>query len=691
MFFLFANALLAGWRLSVLARLEGHPLTLRTALKANAAGAMLSQVMINFLGQAAGRIAIMRKANIPADSTITISVIERLAATVVLTGVAVVATLYLFGKISFGQGVEADYLVEVGFGLAISTLLAGVFVYRDLLLSIARQLSFGKIGGGFLAIAGISLIVHGAMLLAYLTLALEFTEDAVPVDLVAAGLIVMFTASLPISFGGWGVRELSAAAVLPYAGLTVTQGVFVALLVGVGSLAVQLPIWLAVSGRHQKDSVPEDRKETTVQTGNVFSSWLGALVPVLMSIAIIFNLHFPTADGVLNVNLADPLAIVGGALFVAYWLERGSLPRWRVPALNMLVVLATLVLIQAAFIGLADFGFSAWAFRNRLGGWLILLAYAAAGALIVFLQGDGGRRLLLKGFVAGLASIAALDLLWLAYSVSGATFFGDSAPQRLEGFSQNPNAFAFLLVAGLSAIIALLRTEKSRAANRIWVLAATILGTALVLAGSRAGWGALALICVAALVIDRRLVKPMLKAGALGAALILFMVYAPTIDLIGSGSGSGSADAVSVFNLSKSASDYTASDAERWRSIDGGVRLWRENPYFGAGLGAFFEETKSAGAPLVIHNTLLWLLAETGLFGFVVFLAIGVTIFWVLKGRLRDPADVGSTTIFLFLLAFAAMSMVHELLFQRILWFTLGVCLASVPAGRAEANTETMK
>ena len=219
-FFLFANALLAGWRLSVLARFEGHPLTLRIALKANAAGAALSQVMINFLGQAAGRIAIMRRASIPADATITISVVERLAATVVLTGMAVVATIFLFGKISFGQGVQAKYLFEAGFGLAVSTLLAGVFVYRGPLFNIARQLKLGKFGSGFLAISGISLVVHGAMLSAYLTFASAFAEDVVLIDLVAAGLIVMFTASLPISFGGWGVRELSAAAVLPYAGLT---------------------------------------------------------------------------------------------------------------------------------------------------------------------------------------------------------------------------------------------------------------------------------------------------------------------------------------------------------------------------------------------------------------------------------------------------------------------------------------
>lgn len=698
--FLLANAVLAGWRLSVLARLEGHPLALRIALEANAAGAALSQVMINFLGQAAGRVAIMRRAGIPADVTITVSVIERLTATAVLTSAAVVAALFLFGKISFGQGAETDYLLEAGIGLTVSTLFAGIFVYRDLLLNVARQLDFGKIGAGFLAIAGISLVVHGAMLSAYLTLASAFAEDAMLIDLVTACLIVMFAASLPISFGGWGVRELSAAAVLPYAGLTVTQGVFVALLVGVGSLVVHLPIWLAVSTRGQNDSVtiqaPEDRNKTAGQTGHAYSAWLGLFVPVLASIAIFFNLHLPTVDGDLNINLADPLAIVGGALSVAYWFERGALPCWRVPALNTLTVLAMVVLVLATIIGLMDFGFSAWAFRNRLGGWLLLLAYAATGALMVLNLGDGGRRMLLKGLAVGVTAIAALGVGQLTYSLSGLAFFGEFRPQNLEGFSQNTNAFAFLLAAGVCAAIALLRAEDSRANQRIWVLVVAVLGTALVLTGSRAGWGTLALVCVAALLIDRHLIKPILKAVVTGAVLVLLVANVPNIDFTGgkigfatkTGPNKKTGPATRVFELQNNPDSNTVSDAERWKSINGGLRLWQENPIFGAGLGAYFEGSKRAGKPLVTHNTLVWLLAETGLLGFLVFFGAGLTILWASMRRLRDPTDVGATTIFLFLLAFASMSMVHELLYQRVLWFVLGVCLASVPARLAEAPSD---
>jgi len=603
-----------------------------------------------------------------------------------------VAALFLFGKISFGQGAETEYLLEAGFGLGVAALLAGGLVYRDLLLGIARQLDLGKIGAGFLAIAGITLVVHGAMLSAYLMLATAFSGNSGLADLSAACLIVMFAASLPISFGGWGVRELSAAAVLPFAGLSIGEGVFIALLIGVGSLVVQLPIWFTVAGRRPKESVAAQATEngygTSGQTGQAYVSWLGLLVPMLVSIAIVFSLHLPTAGGDLNINLADPLAIVGGALALAYWLERGELPSWRVSGLNGFTVIAMAVLVLAAAIGFAEFGFSTWAFRNRLAGWLLLLAYAATGALMVLTLGESGRGTLLKGFVVGLTAVAALDVIELAYGISGLTIFGHIKPQSLQGFSQNANAFAFLLAGGVCASIAFLRSAQSHAKRRVWMFTAGILGMALVLTGSRAGWGTLALVCIAALLIDRRMIKPIMQSAAMGAVLLLFMGFIPAVmgeiqkaDLAATGFSTN------MFELGNAPDSNMVSDAERWKSISGGFRLWRENPVFGAGLGAYFQELNRDGQPLVIHNTLVWLLAETGLLGFAVFFTAGAVILWASVRRLGDPTDVGATTIFLFVLAFASMSMVHELLFQRVLWFILGVCLASVPARLAEASS----
>src|SRR6185295_11755407 len=62
------------------------------------------------------------------------------------------------------------------------------------------------------------------------------------------------------------------------------------------------------------------------------------------------------------------------------------------------------------------------------------------------------------------------------------------------------------------------------------------------------------------------------------------------------------------------ASGYEASSIDRMASLRAGWAMFIDHPILGSGLGAFLQEYKStSGAPLVIHSTPLWLLAETGI------------------------------------------------------------------------------
>jgi hypothetical protein len=101
------------------------------------------------------------------------------------------------------------------------------------------------------------------------------------------------------------------------------------------------------------------------------------------------------------------------------------------------------------------------------------------------------------------------------------------------------------------------------------------------------------------------------------------------------------------------------------------------HPLFGAGLGAFvatFEHEH--GRFLIIHSTPVWLLAETGIIGF---LAFAVPYLIALGAGLRSSgkglSDVGGTLLVLALLAVGVMCQVHELLYQRSLWLLLGATL----------------
>jgi O-antigen ligase len=128
-----------------------------------------------------------------------------------------------------------------------------------------------------------------------------------------------------------------------------------------------------------------------------------------------------------------------------------------------------------------------------------------------------------------------------------------------------------------------------------------------------------------------------------------------------------------------------SSTTERLKSLQGGLSLFINYPIFGAGLGAYTESVlRETGAPLVIHSTPLWLLAETGLVGFFVFSMPIVRIFW--SELRRSHPDVASKLLVLIIVAFAVMSSVHEMLYQRSFWLLLGAAMASLPALAIDAS-----
>ena len=119
-----------------------------------------------------------------------------------------------------------------------------------------------------------------------------------------------------------------------------------------------------------------------------------------------------------------------------------------------------------------------------------------------------------------------------------------------------------------------------------------------------------------------------------------------------------------------------ASTEERMSSILGGLRLFVEHPIFGAGLGAFRNQMifVASSQPLLIHSTTVWLLAELGIIGFLVFAIPAIYVFaneWV-HAR-KDPP---STLIILCFVAFAAMATPADMLYQRTFWLLIGTGLA---------------
>jgi O-Antigen ligase len=172
-------------------------------------------------------------------------------------------------------------------------------------------------------------------------------------------------------------------------------------------------------------------------------------------------------------------------------------------------------------------------------------------------------------------------------------------------------------------------------------------------AGSRSGWIAATFVLLVACYLQatnaRKILLSIAFAGILSAALtavgsdLPLPVVLPTV----------------------------SSTQERLVSIIGGLNLFWDLPVFGAGLGAFRNQMILTldWLPLVIHSIAVWLLAELGIVGFLIFAVSFTHIFF-------KEWKSASAFIVLCLGGFAVMSGPGDMLYQRTFWLLIGAALA---------------
>lgn len=482
----------------------------------------------------------------------------------------------------------------------------------------------------------------------------------------------MFAASLPISLAGWGIREMSAVFALGVIGVQGPAALLAAIIIGVGSIlamaffaALSLPVLMA------RLDQPESRPvEQTID----YARALAWMIPITVAILVYFQIYLPIGSGTqLNVNLADPLAILGGSLFVLQHVQARKWPQWRLSSGNVALVALTAAMSLALLIGAFDFGWTRWAVVNRYTGWFMLLAYAGTGALIVKEGKVDGLRIMLLTFVGAGVSIAVIEISLLLLLNAGVPLALPLLPGLIEGFSQNHNFLAFQF---LMAMVAAFVAAQGRFL-RIILIAILIAG--IWYSASRSGLLTLLFVLAAGVymkaVTAREIGLALLCAGALA---LLPMILAPV----------AGASPIGIPELVVKPENTV----ERLSSIRGGLELFLKHPIFGAGLGAFRwgYNNVSDSRPLLIHSTYVWLMAELGLVGLVVFMLPALRVFYMAATD-RDP-DMAAKMIVLCLVVFGVMSLPADMVYQRTFWLLFGAALActtfmkqrSVPGARAD-------
>lgn len=351
-----------------------------------------------------------------------------------------------------------------------------------------------------------------------------------------------------------------------------------------------------------------------------------------------------------------------------------------------LLVLATAAMTWSAAIGAwQGEGLNGWALKKYLG-WFVLLGYAALGFLLAFTEPEAAPA----AFIRCLAVALALTVLAYMALASVGKVWPVTNDERLSGFAGNPNAFGLMLLGGLALVLAQGRSERSRG----WDWLAGVLCAGVLFCRSIAALCGLIALVPAFLLLFRPRAGVAMRIGV--AAALAFA--APPIlnaglnalfpERIAASERYGIAAKVDAF-ASRGEGEgrklYDSSVPSRMESGRQALGYWLERPVFGIGLGGFLQRDEERAAqdrdrpPMVIHSTPLWLLTETGLAGLAAFAALFGALALHLRRSISALDSGGGYAALLrggllVLIAWAAMSLAHELLYQRMPWFALGLC-----------------
>jgi hypothetical protein len=206
---LFLNLLVVSVRFWRAAVHLGVGLPLGVSLRSSMAGHIGGLFFIPLFGQLAGRQKVLGRSLSPTANA-SIAAYERLTLAVTSGALALMGALYLLegqtlqlfmGSIPFGQ-IFCVTLMGYGLSLAVGRgdfekKLWGLFFHQRTLWRVLEMV--------FLTVAGQGLVL-ACFVYGFHTVAPHISLD----KLIAASAVVSFAASLPISVGGWGVREVAA-------------------------------------------------------------------------------------------------------------------------------------------------------------------------------------------------------------------------------------------------------------------------------------------------------------------------------------------------------------------------------------------------------------------------------------------------------------------------------------------------
>ncbi|RCK42237.1 hypothetical protein TH24_02855 [Thalassospira xiamenensis] len=673
LFLVVGNQLLSSVRFKVSLSVFGVGIRFSESNRINIYSIISGLVFFNFLGQSLSRSYLVGN-SLGKEAAFFLTAVERVLSVSVLLIAALLFSLMCFGGISFDAAPALMVFLTVSF-VFISCGVYFFFQLSDRQILGVSQIFSKSVGGGLFWMLLITIAMHLFMLGSYLCLVVGIVGPAsLSIFAVLAALLTMLGASLPISFGGWGVREVTAGFAFDAASLSPELGVAVG--VGVGILTIIAlginicTVWGLDIFLRSKSSVKIFTAEKAVQDSRLFISTLAWVLPIIISVLIMVQLPLPIGGGRLTVNLADPVAIVCGMTFLFVFFHRKMWSKAWDAKFSAYAFMGLISVILIGFLfGYFRYGYLSWAFYNRLIGAGLLASYFISGMALYSFWGRDGVIYMTRIIVVAVATMVLFEYLSRTLmSYEDIYLLGWGSPQWL-GLFGNPNAYAFFLVCCFPVVFIFSNIVSSSNGKNYFCLYSAILLVGIYYTGSRSSY--ISIFFVVLFLCFSNWKKSILTVVlAFLFVCILYFSHHLIPNFDGKLNISAVEQSISFDRISNVQDDRMLSLTEGWK-------MFLDFPIFGAGLGAFYHQQTNAGIPLVIHNSFLWVLAEFGLFGFIiVFGPIGI---FAAKNLINASwrRDDKMYALLAILLGASIMGLAHEMMYQRILWLLLGVFLTN--------------
>lgn len=235
-----ANLFLVSFRFWRVLAHFGIALPWEIALRASIAGSVAGLFVIPLFGQIMGRQSVLNSFGVQPVVNASLAAYER-ALLALLSGVlGALGGFYLLGQSAVADFLKqialAEIVIAASGGWALSLWLGRSRFERKLSGRVISRANLARV----MFIAGLTCTGQLLMLGCFVVGILAVSQGIPIVSLFAASAIISLAASMPITVGGWGVREVAAVYVLGMLGIPAADALAMSVMVGLCSTLVIL-------------------------------------------------------------------------------------------------------------------------------------------------------------------------------------------------------------------------------------------------------------------------------------------------------------------------------------------------------------------------------------------------------------------------------------------------------------------